>query len=161
MLVFDNNNTPLILEDIHTPTITDHFWVLDFNMMDFTLAPLTVLEDTVAPTIEMQVLGFRFPIPANWNILVIDDDTHQLDVAVAGKIAGREFSAFVCGPDHTSFELATISVTNYHANYHNVGPSLSKHQMLCHPIAPDLWVTVAPSDTYNKYLKNILAGDIV
>lgn len=161
MLVFDNNNTPLILDSIYTPTIADHIWVLDLNMMDYTLAPLLVLEEIIAPTIELQILGFKFVLPANWNILVVDDDTFQLDVVEVAEVAGKEFNAFTYGPDRPNFELATISVTNYHPNFHNVGPSLFKHQMLCHPVAPDLWVNVAPSDTYNKYLKNAIAGDLI
>lgn len=161
MLVFDNNNVPLILDSIYTPTIADHLWVLDLNMLDFTLAPLLVLEEIVAPTIELSILGFRFKLPANWNILVIDDDTMQLDVAEVAEVAGKEFKAFLYGPKEPNFEMTTITVTDYHPNYLNVGPSLFKHQMLCHPVSPDLWVNVAPSDTYNKYLKNAIAGDLL
>lgn len=161
MLVLDNNNTPLILDSIFTPTIADHIWVLDLNMMDFTLAPLLVLEEIVAPTIELTILGFSFVLPANWNILVVDDDTLQLDVIEISEVAGKEFRAFLYGSTQPNFEMSPISVTNYHPNFHNVGPSLSKHQMLCHPVAPHLWVNVAPSDTYNKYLKNAVAGDLI
>lgn len=160
MLVFDNNNQALILDSIYTPTIADHIWVLDLTLMDFTLAPLLVLEEIVAPTIELMVLGFRFVLPANWNMLVVDNDTSQLDVIEVSELAGREFNAFLYGPDQPSYEMATVSVTDYHPNFHNVGPSLAKHQMLCHPVAPNLWVNVAPSDTYNKYLKDTVAGDL-
>lgn len=161
MLVFDNNNTPLILDSIYTPTITDHVWVLDLNLMDFTLAPLLVLEEIVAPTIELFIYGFKFVLPANWNILVVDDDTMQLDVVEISEVAGKEFKALLYGPDRPRHELATIQVTDFDPNFHNVGPSLSKHQMLCHPISPDLWVNVAPTDTYNKYLKDKAVGDII
>ena len=161
MLVFDNNNQALILDSIHTPTITDHIWVLDLNMMDFTLAPLLILEEIVAPTIELMILGFRFVLPANWNILVVDDETLQLDVVEISELAGREFRVFLYGPNRPRHEMAVASVTDFHPNFHNVGPSLSKHQMLCHPVAPDLWVNVAPSDTYNKYLKDAVAGDLI
>ena len=161
MLVFDNNNNALLLDSIYVPTLADHIWVLDLNIQDFTLAPLLVLEEIVAPTIELQILGFRFPLPANWNVLVVDDDTMQLDVVEVSEVAGKEFKALVYGPEQPRHELATISVSNYHPNFHNVGPSLYKYQMLCHPVAPGLWVNVAPSDTYNKYLKEKVAGDLV
>lgn len=160
MLVFDNNN-PIILDSIHTPTVADHFWVLDLNMMDFTLAPLLVLEEIIAPTIEMVIMGFAFPVPANWNILVVDEETSQLDVVEVAEVAGREFRAFVYGPNRPRHEMATISVSNYYPNHLTVSPSLYKYQMLCHPIAEDRWVNVAPADTYNKYLKDKIAGDIV
>jgi hypothetical protein len=160
MLVFDNNNQPLILDDIYTPTVADHVWVLDFSIMDFTLAPLMILEEIVAPTIELNILGFAFNLPANWNILVVDDETAQLDVVEISEVAGREFKAFLYGPYCSRHEATPISVSNYYPQHHNVGPSLYKYQMLCHPVAPDLWVNVAPSDAYNKYLKDIVAGDL-
>jgi len=161
MLVLDNNNEALILDSIFTPTIIDYIWVLDLNLMDFTLAPLLVLEEIVAKTIELSIDGFRFKLPASWNMLVADRETMQLDVVEIGALAGKEFNALVYGPNATRHELATISMTDYHPAYHNIGPSLHRHQMLCHPIGPDLWVNVAPSDTYNKYLKNCSAGDLI
>lgn len=161
MLVLDNDNKAIILDDIYTPTISDHFWVLDLQLMDYTLAQLLVLEEIVAPTIVLRVMGFEFPLPANWNILVVDDDTQQLDVIEVKDVAGKEFRAFVFGPDKARHQMATITVSDYFPNKHNVGPSLSKHQMLCHPISADAWVNVAPSDGYNKYLKEKVAGDII
>jgi len=161
MLIFDNNNQAIILDSIHTPTLADHMWVLDLNMMDYTLAPLLVLEEVVSPSIELMIDGFRFVLPANWNMLVADDDTMQLDVVEISDLAGKEFKALVYGPNKLRADLSVISVTDYHPNFQNVGPSLNKHQMLCHPISPDSWVNVAPSDSYNKYLKECTAGDII
>ena len=51
-------------------------------------------------------------------------------------------------------------MTNYFVEYANVGPVLNKHQMLCHPIGPNEWVTVGPSDGFNKYLKDRIAGEL-
>ena len=161
MLVFDNNNDALILDSIHTPTIADHIWVLDLGMLDFTLAPLAVLEEIVSPSIQLMINGFQFVLPANWNILVCDEESMQLDVVEIAEVAGKEFRAMLYGPDHGMVETAIISATDYYPTQVNVGPSLNKHQMLCHPVAPLTWVNVAPSDTYNKYLKNLVAGDLI
>lgn len=161
MLVFDDNNKALILESIHTPTIADHIWVLDLNIMDFTLTPLLVLEEIVSPTIELMVLGFKFRLPSNWNLLVVDNETSQIDVVEISELAGKEFQAAAYGPTMGMIEGVTVMVTDYYPNYLNVGPSLNKHQMLCHPIGPDLWINVSPSDTYNKYLKNCVIGDLI
>lgn len=161
MLVFDENAQALILDSIHIPTISEYIYVLDLNIMDYTLAPLLVLEEIVAPTIELSIYGFNFKLPANWNILVVDGETMQLDVVEISEVAGKEFKAFLYGPDEPRHEASVISVSEYYPNYHNVGPSLYKYQMLCHPVAPNIWVNVAPSDTYNKYFKNKVAGDLV
>lgn len=161
MLIFDNNNEAVVLDSIYTPTNTEHIWVLDLTMMDYTLAPLLVLEEVISPSIELMIAGFSFILPTNWNILVVDVETLQLDVVEVSELAGKEFVALVYGPDIKRIETAVITVTNYHPNYVNVGPSLNKHQMLCHPISPTAWINVAPSDSYNKYLKNKIAGDII
>jgi len=161
MLIFDNNNKAVLLDSIHTPTPSEFFWVLDFEMMDYTLTPLTGLEEMIVPVIEVMVNGFKFALPANWNMLVVDDDTYQLDVTEVSDLAGREFNAMIYGPDLTNGELAVITVTDYSPSFKIVGPSLNKHQMFCHPISPDRWVSVAPSDSYNKYLKNCVMGEII
>lgn len=160
MLVLDHNNDALVLDSIFTPTIADHIWVLDLNMMDFTLTPLLVLEEIVAPTLEILVCGFKFVLPANWNILVADADTMQLDVIEVKKLPGKQFDAFLYGPNTDRHELATITVTDYFLSHRNIGPSLNRHHMLCHPVSPEFWVNISPSDTYNKYLKNRVAGDL-
>jgi hypothetical protein len=161
MLIFDNNNEPIILDNVESPVLTDTFWVLDLDIMDYTLASLLVLEEIIAPTIELNIKGFKFPLPANWNILVVDQETNQLDVVQLKKIAGKDFYAFAFGANKSRHDGVHISVSNYYPSKHNVGPSLFKHQMLCHPIDSETWINVSPSDGYNKYLKNKVSGDII
>jgi len=161
VLIFDNDNNALILDSIHTPVITDYFWVLDLKLKDFTLAPLMVLEEITGQAIEVKIADFSFVLPTKWNILVVDEDTSILDVVEVADVAGSEFQAFVYGQTMSRSVAATISVCNFLPNHHTVGPSLNKHQMLCHPISPTSWVCISPSDSYNKYLKNQLVGDVV
>jgi len=161
MIILDNNNESFILDSIHVPVLADHFWVLDLSILDYTLSPLLVLEELIAPSIELRVGNFNFVLPANWNMLVVDDDTMQLDVVSISELAGREFKALVYGPNMSRASMEVVSVVDYFPYHKNVGPSLNKHQMLCHPISPDSWVSVAPTDSYNKYLKELTAGDII
>ncbi len=161
MLIFDNNSNAIILDNVEAPVLTDHFWVLDFQLMDYTLASLLVLEEIISPTVELNINGFRFPLPASWNILVVDPETSQLDIVLLKKVAGSDFYAFAYGPNKSRYETVHVSVSNYFPNKLNVGPSLFKHQMLCHPVDSDTWINVSPSDGYNKYLKNAVAGDII
>lgn len=161
MLIFDENTEPVILDSIYTPTLTDHYWVLDLSIMDYTMAPLLVLEEIICPTIVVRIKGFEFQIPANWNMLVYAEDTQQLDVVMVAKLAGRDFTALVSGPTSARFTPGKVTVVDYILEHKNVTPSLNKHQMLCHPIHPGEWINIAPSDTYNKYLKDCLVGDII
>ena len=140
---------------------TEFFWVLDLEIMDFTLAPLMVLEEVVAPTITLEILGFTFKLPATWCMLVFAEDTMQIDVIENGELAGKDFTALVAGPDITLPIPGNVKLIDYTPEDYNYVPSLSKNQMLCHPIGPDQWVNVAPSDPYNKYLKELVVGDIL
>lgn len=161
MLIMDENAQPVILDNIHSPTPTSHKWVLDLSIMDYTLAPLPMLEEIVCPSIQIRVQGFEFILPAYWNILVYDKDTSQLDVVMLAETAGKEFTALIYGPSKIYPSPATITVTNYLFEHKNVGPSLNKHQMLCHPVGPTEWCCVGSSDSYNKYLKGMTIGDLV
>ncbi len=161
MLLFDDQTNPVIIDSIHTPTTCDHMWVLDLTMLDYTLAPLNVFEEIICDSLQVCINGFEFVVPAMWNILVFDRDTSQLDVIEIRRAIGREFTALVYGTNMMTVQPATISVTNLLPDFKNVAPALNKHQMLCHPIGPNEWVNIAPSDGYNKYLKDCIVGDII
>lgn len=161
MLIFNENNETLILDSIYTPLMSEYLYVLDLNMMDFTLAPLTILEEITSPTVQVQVMGFRFKLPANWNMLVVDPESMILDTVEISDLAGKEFHTLLYGPNTGRYNTAPVYVTDYFPNEKNVGPSLPKHQMLCHPVTPDLWINTAPSDSYNKHLKGKVVGDLM
>lgn len=161
MLFFDEDTKPIILEDIDVPVLADYMWVLDLNLRDFTLAPLLVFEEIICPTIEVQVLGFKFPLPAYWSILIFDEETLQLDMISVSKLTSGGFTTLVYGPSMPNIIPGKITVVDYFVSFRNVAPSLNKFQMLCHPIAPNLWVCVSPSDVYNKYLKDCVIGDLL
>ena len=161
MLIFDDHSEAIILDSIYSPTLTDYFWVLDLTMLDFTLTPLLVLKEIVCPSVTINIRGFSFNIPANWNILVFSEETQQLDIVEVGNIAGREFTALIGGPEVHASTPGHITLVDYSPECQHIAPSLNKHQMLCHPIGPTEWINIAPADTYNKYLKEKLVGDIL
>lgn len=161
MLIFDAENNPILIDSIHAPTLADHMWVLDMNIMDYTLAPLLVFEEIPSSIHIVRIKGFEFPLPSYWTILVCDKETSQLDTVEVREMSGREFTALVYGPKRAHFDMATVVVVNYFASARIVAPSLNKHQMLCHPIGPDEWVNVSPSDSYNKYLRDKSIGDLI
>jgi hypothetical protein len=129
--------------------------------MDFTLSSITILEEITAPSMTIQIHGFKFDLPTTWYMLVFDPETMQLDSVCVEDLPGKEFCALVSGPNVQKGLAGNVIVVDYDPRYKNVGPLLNKHQMLCHPISPDLWVNVSPSDCYNKYLKEKIVGDII
>lgn len=164
MLMFDEEYQPILLDSVYSPILTEYIWVLDLNMMDFTLSPLVNLEEIVCASLELMINGFKFYVPAMWNMLTISEETSQLDVIPMEDLVGREFTALVFGITQTGaikYRPSTVIATDFKLEHVNVAPQLGKNQMLCHPIGPTSWVNVAPSDTYNKYFKDLVVGDII
>lgn len=162
MLIFDEQSQPIALNNIYEANPIEHLWVLDLNILDFTLSPLIMLEEIVCPSIQVQIKGFEFIVPAYWNILVYDNlSTTQLDVVELADAAGREFTALIYGINNSYPTPSTVVVTNYFVEHKNICPSLHKHQMLCHPIGPNEWCSIGPSDNFNKYLKDKTVGDLI
>ena len=113
MLIFDENNNAIMLDNIQGPVLSQYMYVLDLQMMDFTLSPLLVFEEVICPTITLQIRGFQFELPANWNILISDEETYQLDVVEISELAGKEFRALVYGMNMVNVEFEPIQVVDY------------------------------------------------
>lgn len=166
MLIFNEETNVEVIDNIYGPTLSSHFWALDLNIdgegdIDYTLAPIVMFEETTCPSLKLEINGFEFYIPAKWNILVFDEETSEIDVVTAEDLSGNTFTAFVFGPDNSIVESGEVAVVGYESTHINVAPALNKNQMLCHPISPTRWVNVAPTDSYNKYLKGKSIGDII
>lgn len=161
MLILDENNHTIVIDSVTTPLLTEYFWVLDLEQMDYTLTPVLMLEEIIASSITVEINGFQFTLPGDWNMLVYSEETMQLDVVEIGDLAGADHTALIYGPDKAMVEGARVAAVDLKLEYANYTPSLPKHTMLCHPIGPNEWINVAPSDVYNKYLKDCVAGDII
>ncbi len=161
MLIFDEQNNPILIDSIYNPILTNHMWVLDLTIMDFTLSPLIMLEETICSSVQLTINGFSFILPSNWNILVFDQETFQLDIIELSETTGKEFTALLSGPNTGKHLSGNILITDYFIEHKNVGPSLNKHQMLCHPISATEFVCISPANSYNKYLKDTTVGDIL
>lgn len=164
MVISDENSFPILIESIDTPTLTEYFWVLQLALkgeMDFTLQPLKMFEEQITPTLEFMIGPYLIEAPTNWNILVYSEETAQLDVAEISDLARSKFTAVVYMHKSGKIEPGPISVVDYHHEAHIRNPTLNKHTMLCHHVGPDGWVCLAPTDNYNKYLKDALVGDLM
>ncbi len=161
MHIIDEHNKLTELVDIAAPVRSEFFWVLDLSIMDYSLAPLVVLEEVTCPTFVVEVGGVNFDIPASWNMLIYDSETGDVDLIPLCEMTGRSFTALGFGPNRALAKPLPVRIMDYKPYYRNVGPSLNKHQMLCHPITEDLWFTLSAADVYTKYLKNITLGDIL
>jgi hypothetical protein len=160
MLIFDPESRPIIIDSLSGPIVPDYMWVLDVQQRDFCLAPITMIEETICSSVLVCINGFEFVAPANWHILVYDRETSQLDAIDIASASGHEFTALVYGPRCSRPSPGVITVHEYYPEYKNVGPSLTKTQMLCHPISPIEWISMGPTDNY-KHLRDIIVGDLI
>ena len=169
MVISDENSFPILIDSIDTGTTTNYFWVLQLSLqdeMDFTLQPLEMFEEQTTASLEFQVSvngeeEYLVEAPANWNILVYSEETGQLDVAEISDLTRSKFTAVVYIHEKSKIVPGNIRVIDYHSESYIRNPSLNKHTMLCHHVGPKGWVCLAPTDNYNKYLKDCLMGDLI
>lgn len=161
MLIVDENSQLVILDSIYGPILSNHIWVLDLALKDFTLVPIVMLEETVCASIELKLDDVSIVLPAHWSILIYDVDTLQLDVCEISDTLGREFTALVYNSANSMYTPCNIVATNYIIEYTHVSPAFTKSQMLCYPISNIHWILISPSNTYNKYLKDTSILDIL
>jgi hypothetical protein len=161
MMVLNEHSQASAIEKLTQQLGYDYMWIFDLSLKDYTLTPIITLEEFRTPTFVVDIEGSRLTIPANWNVLIYDQELSVVDVVELAEAAGRQFTAFVYGPAKSRPTPKVISVVDYFMDYQIVCPSLVKTQMLCVPINNDEWITVCPTDWYNKYLKGCTVGDLI
>lgn len=161
MIISDENSYPILLDSIDTPLKTEFFWILDLANKDFKLNPLQMNEELHTPALVLNILDYAVEVPANWNLLIYSEETSQLDVAEISDLTRGNFTAMVYNHKLDRIVPGHVKVVNYisHTKIHT--PSLHKTHMLCHALGPEFWICLSPTDSYNKYLKNAITGDIL
>lgn len=161
MIIFDENTTPIILDNIDIPFPVEYFWALDLELMDFTLRKLKLCEEVIAPTLAITINDYLIEAPAFWNILCYSAETSELDSIAFSDLTKQDFSAFVL--DHRTNKLMPSRIRVLDHNVQGVVqyPSMIRNTMLCHPLGPYMWACIAPTDSYNKYLKGKVIGDLL
>lgn len=161
MYFVDENYKTIIVETAYDPVISEYMFVLDLEIRDYTLAPIHFLEEYITPTMTVLIDDFYFDLPANWNVLVSDEETLKIDVVSISELAGKDYTVFVYGLNLPRPLFKNIKIVDYKSSAKNATPSLTKNQMLCHPISEKEWINISPSDSYSKYLKDVDLNDIL
>lgn len=160
MIYFSEQNRAILVDSINTPIVETYMWVLDLENDDFTLVPIELLAEVTCPSIVLSIDGIDLLIPANWHIVIYDEETTMMDVAKISEVAGKPFCAFVYGFDDAYPCAKPIIARHYMHSAVNVVPSLNKKQMLCHPINSKQWICIGSSDAFCKKLKDMSVGDL-
>lgn len=161
MIFLDEHNIPIMIESIDIPTISEYFWSFNLKEMDFMLTPIKTFEELETESLIVSVMGYVIELPANWNVLIYSPETSQLDVIEIYRLAKHPFDLLIYNHRNDRVESGgRASVLDYFSSSKLRTPSLHKNTMLCHALGPDHWVCVAPTDNYNKYLKDKVIGDL-
>ena len=162
MIFLDENNIPIMIESIDIPTISEYFWSFHLKEMDFMLTPIKTFEELETESVIVSVMGYVIELPTNWNVLIYSQETSQLDVSEIYRLAKHPFDLLVYNhrKDKVETGMGHATVLDYYPSAKLRTPSLHKNTMLCHALGPDHWVCVAPTDNYNKYLKDKVIGDL-
>lgn len=160
MLILDEHSKPVSIDNIHAPTLSTHFWIFDFKMLDYCLASLNVLEESKTPVMTLDIGGYQFTIPCKWNVLIVDPDTSQLDLIDIATLAGRDFPILAFDHIRNIPVPVTCRIVGYNPEGVIVCPSIHRHELLCHPISVNLWINITPNDMIQKYIREMVMGDL-
>jgi hypothetical protein len=168
MLFLSDLNKPHIVDSLNQPMVVKHHWVFSAHMLDFKLANISYLEESTGPAIRLKINDFSFLVPATWNILVIDDDTYQVDTIPVTSCSNAKYHAFVMCPTDSKMRILEVSVDDFEPKASLVHPQIQRATGICHPIgtvqergkAVDACVVIGPFDLH-KWLNGKSVGDIL
>jgi hypothetical protein len=167
MLLLPEFGRPYLIQSLDSPVIPKYFWNFSGPMLDFVLSPIHYLEETCGPTVAIMLNGFKFSVPASWNILVVDRDTSMVDSVPIHVCSTNMYTAFLLSSTTNRYSTADIHVVGYEKEEYLVHPMIQKATMMCHPIGPDtnqssiLSAMIGPYDLYQKYLANVSACELL
>lgn len=161
MIIFDENTQPVLIDSISTPIATDYFWVLDLKEQDFQLQKIEMLEEHTTPMLVLSIFDYAIELPADWNILIMSQETNQLDIVEVSELTRGHFEIFVLHHETNKILPVKSKIVHYEEKTILHLPSMAKHQMLCHALGTKAWVCISPVDNYNKYIRGMIANDLI
>lgn len=168
MLILTDYNKPYILTAIDSPIVPKYYWVFNANHLDYLISPLIYLEETTGPAIELEIDGFSFIVPSQWNILVCDKETMYIDTIPIANCSSHTYQALVSASNDLKFRTAEIKINDIFSKKTCVHPMINKGTMMCHPIGTEknkddnmLSIMLGPYDLYSRYLNKMTVNDIL
>jgi hypothetical protein len=168
MIILNEINRPYIVDSLTAPIVLRHHWIFNAQQLDFMLNEITYLEETVGPTVTLQIADSEVKVPGAWSVLIVDMETYTIDAIPATACAAFEHHAFVFSPDDGKLITAPIRVIAWEPKGSCIYPAIDKAQALVHSISPGVshgkivprGVVVGPNDLY-RYISGKTVGDIL
>lgn len=168
MQVLPDYNKPYLIESISSPIVIKHCWMFSGSACDFMLEPIKYLEETSSPMLKVRINNTEFLVPADWNILVTDRETYQLDTVPIQSCASVKHEAFAFVAEELKLRTLEVMVLDFQAESTCVvHPMINKGTALVHPVGPSygtgkqvqLSVIIGPHDLH-KHLNGKTVGDL-
>lgn len=168
MIILNEINRPYIIDSLTAPIVLRHHWIFNAQDLDFQLNEITYLEETVGPTVTLQIADSEVRVPGAWNLLIVDMETYTVDAVPVTACAAFEHQAFVFSPTDSKLITATVRIIGWEPNAACIYPALEKAQALVHSVAPGLshgkstprGVIVGPSDLW-RWVGGKTVGDVL
>ena len=168
MLFLSDLNKPYIVDSLSQPMVVRHHWVFSAHMLDFKIANISYLEESTGPAVKLKINNFGFYVPSTWNILIIDDDTYQVDTIPVTSCSNYKCHAFGMSPTDSKMRLLEVSIEDFEPKMSLIHPMIQRATGLCHPVGvvqdrqkeTDVCVVVGPFDLH-KWLNGKTVGDLL
>jgi hypothetical protein len=161
MIIFDEDNELATINGLFDVPACNYVWALNLKIMDYILTSVRVIEFYRGPTFTLSIRDTVFKLPAMWYVLIVDDDTYQLDVVPVSSLASETFHVLLYGATVKSYLIEEIKVLDYTLEDNHFYPSFQKHLMLNVAVSDKLWISCSYSDVYTRFLKNKSIADII
>jgi hypothetical protein len=167
-IVINEINKPYLIDSLTQPLPLRHHWIFDAHFLDFTLAEINFLDETVGPTISLRIAECEIKVPSGWNILIVDRETSTVDVVPVSKCAAMEYLAFVFSPEDGKLITEPIKVIDWAEKDACIFPAVATGPAVIHSIAPGVLhgktinrgIILSPHDLW-RWIGGKTIGDIL
>lgn len=137
MLVLTEENKPYSMNEVDENTDI-FFGIIDYSdprTADYLFYPLMSTDVYRTPAIELLIGNDKVVLPMDWNIVIGDKDSGEIEVFPIKKLIDRSFSAFIMNPISGYMpEFKEIHVLNIFPDLKWNLPTLLNGYILCVPI---------------------------
>jgi hypothetical protein len=145
-----------------------HCWVFNAQLLDFILAEIKYLEETIGPTVTLHVGGHEVCVPGSWNILVLDKETYSVDTIPVASCSAFEHDALIFSPQSAKPITLPVRAIKLEPEGSCIYPSVSKAQALVHTISSGIshgkeivqGIILSPNDLW-RWIGGKTIGDIL
>lgn len=138
MRLLTEENKIFDLNEIPSNDIDIRYGILDYSdqeNVDYYFLPLAFLEEFNAPCFEIKIGNDKITMPYDWNIIIGDINSGDLEIMSLMYLNGKDFETFTFNPISGFLpKYQKIEITNLWPDVHWVMPKLINNTFLAVPL---------------------------